>query len=104
MGRVVAHVHPRTVELADLIGGEESRLGGPAGDDKERPYHLKAPQSRKDADDVVDVAIVEREDDRLWGQRCPLVEGVEELGLVDGVVAGSAERRQLRGEIGRIDL
>ena len=88
MRGVIADVHPGLVELADLIGG--SRKPGSVI----RPVitknvrdHVEALERGQDRPDVVDVAVVDRDDHRLGGQRVALVQRVEQLRLVNRVVA-----------------
>ena len=103
VGGVVADVHPGAVELADLVVRQEARLGHPAGDHEERGDHVPALEVGQDRPDVVDVAVVDRDQHRLGRQRLALVQGVEQLGLADRVVAAVVQRLELGREVGGID-
>ena len=104
MRGVIADVHPGLVELTDLIGGEEARLGHPTGDHEERAHHVEALERWKDRPDVVDVAVVDGDDHRFGGQRVALVEGVEQLPLVNRVVTVGLQRREFGDERRGLDL
>ena len=64
----------------------------------------KRSERRQDSGDVVDVAVVDRDDHRLGRKRRSLVQRVEQLRLVDRVVAAGVQGRELGDEVGGLDL